>query len=174
MHCLVAAHSEEAPLVSLPFCYWFHGNGWHRLCRQHLPTPKWRSRNLIRSSRIEENHLSRQSLVPRWRAVCLSIINIASSTYEGTRRGCGWATSLLSGEVLRWFTLPYCSKYFFTSSTVVLAERPPTKIFFVRVTILRKKYVMWSERGERMDDCSYTHTHTHTCVIYWRIYGSHM
>ena len=37
------------------------------------------------------------------------------------------------------FTFPYCSKYFFTSSTVVLADRPPTKIFFVRVTILRKE-----------------------------------
>ena len=28
-------------------------------------------------------------------------------------------------------TLPYCSKYALTSSTVVVAERPPTKIFFV-------------------------------------------
>ena len=39
-------------------------------------------------------------------------------------------------------TFPYCSKYFFTSSTVVLADSPPTKIFFVRVTILRRKYVI--------------------------------
>ena len=37
-------------------------------------------------------------------------------------------------------TLPNCSKYFLTSSRVDGADRPPTKIFFVRVTI-------WKETG---------------------------
>lgn len=32
-------------------------------------------------------------------------------------------------------TFPNCSKYCFTSSTVVFTDRPSTKIFFVRVTI---------------------------------------
>jgi hypothetical protein len=32
-------------------------------------------------------------------------------------------------------TRPNCSKYPFTSSIVEVAERPPTKIFFVLVTI---------------------------------------
>lgn len=32
-------------------------------------------------------------------------------------------------------TFPNCSKYCFTSSTVVFTDSPPTKIFFVRVTI---------------------------------------
>lgn len=39
-------------------------------------------------------------------------------------------------------TFPNCSKYCFTSSTTVLADKPPTNIFFVLVTI-------WKEKGER-------------------------
>lgn len=35
-------------------------------------------------------------------------------------------------------TLPNCSKYCFTSSTTVLADNPPTNIFFVLVTICKK------------------------------------
>ena len=35
-------------------------------------------------------------------------------------------------------TLPNCSKYCFTSSTTVFADSPPTKIFFVLVTICKK------------------------------------
>lgn len=42
--------------------------------------------------------------------------------------------------VLTWaeLTLPNCSKYCFTSSTTVLADNPPTNIFFVLVTICKK------------------------------------
>lgn len=36
-------------------------------------------------------------------------------------------------------TLPNCSKYCFTSSTTVLADNPPTNIFFVLVTICKTK-----------------------------------
>lgn len=36
-------------------------------------------------------------------------------------------------------TFPNCSKYCFTSSTTVLADNPPTNIFFVLVTIWKKK-----------------------------------
>ena len=35
-------------------------------------------------------------------------------------------------------TFPNCSKYALTSSTVVVAERPPTKIFFVRDTCKKR------------------------------------
>ncbi len=36
-------------------------------------------------------------------------------------------------------TLPNCSKYCFTSSTTVLADNPPTNIFFVLVTIWKRR-----------------------------------
>lgn len=36
-------------------------------------------------------------------------------------------------------TFPNCSKYCFTSSTTVLADKPPTNIFFVLVTIWKKE-----------------------------------
>lgn len=42
-------------------------------------------------------------------------------------------------------TFPNCSKYCFTSSTTVLADKPPTNIFFVLVTIWKRE----RERGQR-------------------------
>jgi len=51
------------------------------------------------------------------------IPNIYNSIYQ-----ISWH-SLSSG-----LTLPYCSKYSFTSSFVVVADRPPINIFFVLVT----------------------------------------
>lgn len=41
-----------------------------------------------------------------------------------------------------YLTFPNCSKYCFTSSTTVLADKPPTNIFFVLVTI-------WKEKGQK-------------------------
>lgn len=52
------------------------------------------------------------------------------------------ATTLRRVIIKNSLTFPNCSKYCFTSSTTVLADKPPTNIFFVLVTI-------WKEKGER-------------------------
>lgn len=48
-------------------------------------------------------------------------------------------------------TLPNCSKYCFTSSTTVLADNPPTNIFFVLVTIWKRR-----EDDKRLGPCEST------------------
>lgn len=46
-------------------------------------------------------------------------------------------------------TFPNCSKYCFTSSTTVLADKPPTNIFFVLVTIWKKDRERERGQGRR-------------------------
>ena len=48
-------------------------------------------------------------------------------------------------------TFPNCSKYCFMSSTVVDAERPPTKIFFVFVIICNPNPNPHQHRKEQRD-----------------------
>ena len=67
----------------------------------------------------------------------LAVTNVT----DGDKSGLKHHTRARDVTMTTKLTFPNCSKYALTSSTVVVAERPPTKIFFVRDTCKKKNDV---------------------------------